>query len=283
MTYYTVYRVTNKINGKFYIGTHKTKNLNDGYMGSGKYLLRSIEKHGLENFEKEILFVYDNAEEMYAKEAAIVNADFLAEENTYNLKIGGMGGWDYVNAPGFLDAEFRITRARKGRKAANQVDAHIKGNLRFQELLKDPEYKQKWISKTKGRPPTFAGKQHTEEAKAKIGKANRGRLIGEKNPNFGNMWITDGSKNKSISKDSIIPNGWYLGKTQHNTTKKNRISPTQKVQERKRLYTDENIIVAYKKIGNNISAIARELGVANPYTNSKIRRRIRLIIEKETK
>ena len=112
MTYYTVYKVTNKINGKFYIGTHKTKNLNDGYMGSGKYLLRSIEKHGLENFEKEILFVYDNADEMFAKEAEIVNADFLAEENTYNLKIGGFGGWDHISSDAMADRNRKIAANR---------------------------------------------------------------------------------------------------------------------------------------------------------------------------
>lgn len=96
--FYTIHKITNQLNGKIYIGSHKTKKLDDSYMGSGKLLNKAQKKYGLENFKKEILFIFDNPEDMYAKEAELVDADFLMEENTYNLKIGGFGGWDYVNA-----------------------------------------------------------------------------------------------------------------------------------------------------------------------------------------
>lgn len=44
--FYAIYKITNQIDGKFYIGSHKTKDLNDVYMGSGKYLIHAQKKYG---------------------------------------------------------------------------------------------------------------------------------------------------------------------------------------------------------------------------------------------
>ena len=54
MAYY-VYKITNKINGKWYIGKRKHRlPFNDPYMGSGKLIKVAIEKYGKDNFTKEI-------------------------------------------------------------------------------------------------------------------------------------------------------------------------------------------------------------------------------------
>ena len=62
-------------------------------MGSGKLIKRAIQKHGIENFTKEILFVFDNEQEMNEKEKELVQIS----ESSYNLCPGGHGGFGYIN------------------------------------------------------------------------------------------------------------------------------------------------------------------------------------------
>ena len=87
--YYYVYKVTNNINNKEYIGFHSTNDLNDGYMGSGKLIIKAIEKYGIENFSKEILKIFDNKKDAEDYERKLVNEEYVMREDTYNISIGG--------------------------------------------------------------------------------------------------------------------------------------------------------------------------------------------------
>lgn len=86
-----VYKITNKINGHYYIGVHSTKNIEDGYMGSGTLIRRAVKKYGVRNFTREILFVFDTRDEAYAKEEELVNINLLQDPDCYNLVYGGNG------------------------------------------------------------------------------------------------------------------------------------------------------------------------------------------------
>ena len=199
--FYLIYKVTNNINGKIYIGSHKTKNVNDGYMGSGKYLTRAYIKHGIENFTKEILFVYDNAKEMYAKEAELVNDQFLLREDVYNLKVGGFGGFDYINSNKLnlvnqIKATLAAQKANKGRPGKPMSEEH----------------KRRLAEINKNKPGTFLGKTHTVETIQKMKKMRKGTGIGKTNSQFDTMWVTDGIRNKKIKKTDTIPVNWYKGR-----------------------------------------------------------------------
>lgn len=96
MNLYIVYKILNLINENFYIGVHKTKDINDGYMGSGILIRQAIDKYGLDNFKKEILFIYTNKKDAYNKERELVTDHEVANSKCYNLKEGGCGGFDHI-------------------------------------------------------------------------------------------------------------------------------------------------------------------------------------------
>lgn len=93
-----VYRITNNLNGRFYVGVHETDDLDDGYMGSSDILYSAIRKYGKENFSREILFDFSSRAEMYAKETEMVDEKFLMQTDPapYNVRLGGDGGWEIM-------------------------------------------------------------------------------------------------------------------------------------------------------------------------------------------
>lgn len=88
---YVLYKITNTLNFMIYIGVHATEDINDNYMGSGSKIKEAIKNIGPDNFRKEILFIFDNKEEMLLKERELVNIDFILREDTYNIVVGGDG------------------------------------------------------------------------------------------------------------------------------------------------------------------------------------------------
>ena len=94
---FIVYCTTCKINGKIYIGVHKTENPNvfDGYIGNGLKIgyniknpktafQHAVKKYGYSNFVRNTLFVFDNEEEAYLKEKEIVTLEFIRQKDNYN-------------------------------------------------------------------------------------------------------------------------------------------------------------------------------------------------------
>jgi hypothetical protein len=92
--YHIVYETINLVNNNIYIGAHSTDDLSDDYLGSGDNILRAINKHGRENFKREILYIFPTSEEMFLKEASIVDSEFIRRKDVYNIIVGGYGGYN---------------------------------------------------------------------------------------------------------------------------------------------------------------------------------------------
>ena len=214
--FFYLYEIKNNINGKIYIGVHTTRDLNDGYMGSGVYLNRAYKKHGMENFTKTILEWFENSQQMYQREKEIITEEFLSRTDVYNLRCGGHGGFDYINKNKlYFDSlsrqkEFSVKGVEKQKwlRENDREWTESVNQIARQTLIKARE-------KVKEKYPngTWYGKTHSESTKKKMSDSQQGKQLGEKNSQFGTMWVSNGKENKKIKKSDVIPEGWYPGRT----------------------------------------------------------------------
>ena len=95
-----IYETTNLINGKKYIGKHKSNKFDSNYYGSGTGILKAIEKYGKENFKVIILEEIDtNQKDLDCKEVYYIEKyNAVKNELYYNNSYGGENeGWFGVN------------------------------------------------------------------------------------------------------------------------------------------------------------------------------------------
>ncbi len=139
-----LYKITNKLNGKYYIGVHTGDIFKDDYWGSGIILKESIEKHGKENFEREIIKQLNNKKEIYKLESEIVNEQFIHNQQTYNVSLGGNGG-------------------DRGPIVNKQKSENMMGDKNMWYGKKRPEH-SKWLKEN----PPFKNKTHSTESLKKM-------------------------------------------------------------------------------------------------------------------
>lgn len=224
--HYLIYQTTNLVNNKIYIGKHITENIEDNYFGSGKYFHRAIEKYGIENFEFKILFELQNEEEMNLLEKHVVTQDFCDRKDTYNINVGGDGGWNYVNskngpyAAGSKKRHDAVVLANKNR---NIQQSHIKANITRQNWSEEKR-KTVFMNMSNGfktlmkNDPTFAkrraeknkGKKASPELKQKLSRLKQGK----NNNQFGKVWIMNKSLQqcKCVDKTFKLEPGWEYGR-----------------------------------------------------------------------
>lgn len=194
--YHYLYKITNNLNGKIYIGVHATDNMDDGYMGSGKLIWLALKKYGKANFTKEILQTFDSVQAMYEAESVIVNIAFVKDDNTYNITTGGKCG---------LECHSEKTKG----KIRNII-------LGYKQT---PEHRQ---ASAAGLKKYFA--EHTNwHTGVKLSAEHKRKIsighMGSANGNYGKRWISNNEQQIStfILKTEELPEGWVLGRNNWKT------------------------------------------------------------------
>jgi hypothetical protein len=88
-----IYKITHIKSGKYYVGMHSTFDMDDGYMGSGKLIIASVNKYGVEAHTKEILAYANSRKGLVELEAELVTENIVSDKLCLNMKNGGHGGF----------------------------------------------------------------------------------------------------------------------------------------------------------------------------------------------
>lgn len=161
-----IYKTTNEVNGKIYVGQHKWSgdSIDTSYIGSGKRLLDAVKCYGIENFSCEILEWCQSESDMNQLEVYYISYyNSTDPEYGYNLSDGG----PVPRLSGIHNGFYGKQHSEETRKHLSQ------NNARY-----------------------MLGKHHSEETKQKMSEALKGRIVTQEtrdklsynasiNPNYG--------------------------------------------------------------------------------------------------
>lgn len=201
--YHFLYKTTNTVTGKSYIGAHSTTELDDNYLGSGKQIKDSIKKYGKQVFIREILEYFGTRSEAFAREAEIVTDDFIKESNNYNMCPGGLGSTIKTD-----EFKQKVSAKLKGRIFSEE---HSKKKSLAQTGPKNHRYGKPNPNNPKlsGKDNGMYNKKHTEES-VELMRTNRKKVKVELTPELikqlsnackGKLWYNDGSVSKRYYED----------------------------------------------------------------------------------
>lgn len=168
---YYIYRITNKINGKTYIGQHKYRKLNDNYMGSGVLLIKAKKKYGIENFKKEILeFDIPNVELANDWEQMYILFERAKCKAEYNIANGGQGIGTVS-----VETKRKLSEINKGKQFSEETKIKLSESMKGKNKGKrfSEEHKRKMSETHKGKKRGF----FSEETKKKMSEDKKGKHL----------------------------------------------------------------------------------------------------------
>lgn len=184
-----IYKTTNLINGKIYVGQTTKNDLN--YLGSGTWLKRSVSKNGASAFSRVTLEECNSAEELNEREIYWIAS--LSAQNPdigYNIKAGGEQG----------GGGFELSEEAK-RKLSEHFSNMVYINNDVAETRVNPEDVDEYLDKGWKLGRKYSPNEDTKQKHSKNSK--------------GNIWVSNGSHDlfvKSCDVSKYTTEGYWLGR-----------------------------------------------------------------------
>lgn len=173
-----IYKITNEVNGKIYIGKNSTNN--PTYMGSGVILNEAKLKYGIKNFRKDI--IEDNIEGVETlNEREIYWIKYYNSQDKsigYNITEGGDGNNGKWNGDSLTENhKANISKSMKGRKINwnEKLSEARKKSDAVRKILESDEWKLKISNSLKGIKKTEKHIDHVKESMRNSSKLKESR------------------------------------------------------------------------------------------------------------
>ena len=176
-----IYKATNKINGKIYIGQtivslalRKRKHWNHANCQKNNYhFCNALRKYGVNGFKWQVICICPNVKSLNEQEEYYI-VYYNSMEDGYNCTSGGKSNSGYRASE---ETKEKLSEMRKGKNHWNYGKHHSTKTKEKMRISRLKYHKNNGMSKeTREKLRQFnLGKKLSEEHKKKIGKANSGK------------------------------------------------------------------------------------------------------------
>lgn len=211
-----IYKTTNLINNKIYIGQRKGTIQDPNYYGSGQRLRKALKKYGKDNFKCEVIEWCDTFEDIQLREKYWIEFYNSRDQQIgYNLAPGGLQNPAHKLSP---DEIKQRSAALSKRNKTNWQNTEYRDKLI--KILTQNGYNTHHTEEHKQylrEHPFFKGCKHTEQTKAKMRQKkidcpSPSQWTSELNPALNGCWYNNGVSEKVINDISKVPDGWNKGR-----------------------------------------------------------------------
>jgi group I intron endonuclease len=236
-----IYKITNIVNNKIYIG--QDKNNKSGYLGSGDLIKLAIKKYGKENFKKEILQICESQDELNYYEKHYITINNSTDKSIgYNISFGGTDGTMF-NRQHSEETKNKISVSHLGKEKSYEHKENIRKSLIGKKISENTKKKMSDSNPYKGKKKGSL----SEITKLKISKSKTG------------VKMSDDVKKKMSESRFGENNGFYGKKHSETFMKTKRKSIIQLTLDNEPIKEWESISEAGNNLGIPISSICSVL------------------------